>query len=83
MVEIRNKKKSSIKLMIIPVTQEKLVDAKVNVFLKDGMKYLGCNIPARCVSEQEHWITFWNAECLIQVPRENILRIEIFFEKES
>lgn len=70
--------------MIKPISQDQISNVKVNVFLKNGKEYLGKDVPSRSYSEQENWVTFWNSEnALISIPREEILSVEMYFEKNA
>jgi len=41
---------------------------KINVYLKDGREFLGCDLTDRPMGETERFVSFWQEESIYIVP---------------
>lgn len=56
---------------------------KINVVMKNGFEYLGCDIPSRPQGESERVIAFWYENAVRMVPFEDVLWVEFYEDKSA
>ena len=54
-------------------------DLKVNVVMKDGREFLGCDVPPKPLGGSERVVAFWNWNGAIRmVPLQDVLHVDIY-----
>jgi hypothetical protein len=56
---------------------------KINVVMKNGLEYLGCDIPSRPLSESERAFAFWYENAVRMVPLQDVLWVEYHEDKSA
>lgn len=68
--------------MVKSPTQEQLETLKLNVYLKNGRKFLGCDVPPEPFGEglNANGVSFWQQESLYYIPMSEVREVVITFE---
>ena len=67
--------------MIKNPTPKQLATLKLNVYLKDGRQFLGCDTTAQPFGgERNNVVGFWQDEALFTVPMSEVREVVMTFE---
>jgi hypothetical protein len=68
--------------MVKNPTQEQLETLKLNVYLKDGREFLGCDVPQNPFGDGASMkgVSFWQEESLYYIPMSEVREVVIVFE---
>jgi hypothetical protein len=67
--------------MIKQPTEEQLKNLTLNVYLKDGREFLGCNVTPKPFGDNENCVSFWQEESLYMVPMPEVKEVVMCFKK--
>lgn len=56
---------------------------KMNVFMKDGREFLGCDLTLKPMGETERAVGFWHNDVIKMVPLVDVLHVEFYEELED
>jgi hypothetical protein len=66
--------------MIKNLTSDKLENLKLNVYLKDGREFLGCDTGTKPFGETESIVAFWQDERIYMIPMTQVKEVVMTFE---
>ena len=68
--------------MIKVPTDEQMENLKLNVYLKDGRKFLGCDVPPKPFGEGSSMscVSFWQEESLYYIPMSEVREAIMTFD---
>lgn len=55
-------------------------NAKINVDLKDGRKFLGKDIHSKPFGDYERVVSFWDGDALMVFPMDQVKEVALYFE---
>jgi hypothetical protein len=53
-------------------------DLKMNVVMKDGREFLGCDVAPKPQGEAERVVAFWNDGAIRMVPLQDVLHVDFY-----
>jgi hypothetical protein len=56
---------------------------KMNVVMKDGREFLGCDIPLRPFGDSERVVSFWVDDAIRVVPLEDVRQVDLYSDADS
>ena len=56
---------------------------KMNVVLKDGREFLGCDVPPKPFGDLERAVSFWVDGAIRVVPLEDVRQVDLYSDADS
>jgi len=56
---------------------------KMNVVLKDGREFLGCDVPPKPFGDLERAVLFWVDDAIRVVPLEDVRQVDLYSDADS
>lgn len=56
---------------------------KMNVFMKDGREFLGCDLTPKPMGDTERSVGFWHENAIKVVPLRDVLHYEFYEDSDT